>query len=73
MIEDENNEQQRRISSPETLLERINKLRLNSNVTMESESIDLSASRLKILEKMQRSNDSLAQMIERKEKFVKNK
>lgn len=70
MIEDENNEQ-RRISSPETLLERINKLRVNRNEPLESESIDLSASRLKILEKMQRSNDSLAEMAERKEKFVK--
>ncbi|CAF4566466.1 unnamed protein product, partial [Rotaria magnacalcarata] len=61
-------------SSP-TLLDRITKLRLNANATYDTYSNDQSAElynkRMEIIEKMQKSNDAILEMNEKKQKFLK--
>ena len=71
MIEEKENDDKLAITSPETLLDRINKLRINPISTSEDPGVNLSESRLKILEQMRERNDSLAKISERKEKYVK--
>ncbi|UJR15092.1 hypothetical protein I4U23_002059 [Adineta vaga] len=61
-------------SSSSTLLDRINKLRLNTNTTSDTyfddQPSDIHEKRLEIIEKMQQTNDSIVEMNERKQKFV---
>ncbi|CAF4587308.1 unnamed protein product, partial [Rotaria magnacalcarata] len=61
-------------SSP-TLLDRITKLRLNANATYDTYSNDQSAElynkRMEIIGKMQKSNDAILEMNEKKQKFLK--
>lgn len=56
------------------MLDRINKLRLNTNTISDTsapdQSDDIHQKRLRIIEQMQRSNDSIAEMNERKQKFT---
>lgn len=65
------------LTSSPTLLDRINKLRLNTNPTLDTYSDDQTSDiynqRMKIIEKMQQANDSISEMNERKQKFHKKK
>ncbi|CAF2748221.1 unnamed protein product [Rotaria sp. Silwood2] len=77
--EDQQNERDKSIekkfltSSP-TLLDRITKLRLNTNSTYDTYSYDetseLYNKRMEMINKMQRTNDSIVEMNERKQKFL---
>ncbi|CAF1168807.1 unnamed protein product [Adineta ricciae] len=62
------------LTSSPTLLDRINKLRLNTNAISDTSAleqpIDIHQQRLRIIEQMQRSNDRIAEMNEKKQKFV---
>ncbi|CAF1365036.1 unnamed protein product [Rotaria magnacalcarata] len=63
------------LTSSPTLLDRITKLRLNANATYDTYSNDQSAElynkRMEIIEKMQKSNDAILEMNEKKQKFLK--
>ncbi len=63
------------LTSSPTLLDRINKLRLNANATSNTYSDDqtseINDKRMTIIEKMQQTNDAIVEMNERKQKFLK--
>ena len=63
------------MTSSQTLLDRINKLRLNTNSTddtySQDQTSDLYNKRMTIIHKMQQANDTIAEMNERRQKFVK--
>jgi hypothetical protein len=63
------------LTSSPTLLDRINKLRLNTNPTFDTysydQTLDIYNKRMEIIKKMQQTNDSIVEMNERKQKFLK--
>ncbi|CAF1567834.1 unnamed protein product [Adineta steineri] len=62
-------------SSTSTLLDRINKLRINTNITSDTYSYDQTSEiydkRMAIIQKMQQTNDTIVEMNEKKQKFLK--
>lgn len=62
------------MTSSTTLLDRINKLRLNTNPSLntysDDQTSDIYNQRMKIIEKMQQTNDSIVEMNEKKQKFL---
>ncbi|CAF4947008.1 unnamed protein product, partial [Rotaria socialis] len=63
------------LTSSPTLLDRITKLRLNANATYDTysndQNLELYNKRMEIIEKMQKSNDAIVEMNEKKQKFLK--
>ncbi len=64
------------LTSSPTLLDRINKLRLNTHTTSDTYSSDQTSSeiynkRMEIINKMQQTNDAIVQMNEKKQKYLK--
>ncbi|CAF3816020.1 unnamed protein product [Rotaria sp. Silwood1] len=71
---DESIKKKKFLTSSSTLLDRITKLRLNTNSTNDTYSYDQNSElynkRMKIIKKMQQTNDSIVEINERKQKFL---